>query len=215
MFGQFVPIDLSGIEGVEITPMKRESEPAADTAATREPDTSELSRLRAENDRLRAALAVSKDPCVYCQLPAAEMAKCKSGFPGCDRADDMTGCPEFGSSYELSMIKPQYAALSQEVEQLRRQADTASRAAGFTVPVPMYLTCPKCGARHVDAGEFATKPHHTHSCQECGLTWRPAVVPTVGVQFLPGFKDERKLPSADARVSLPPETTSQPTGRDS
>lgn len=55
-------------------------------------------------------------------------------------------------------------------------------------PVPMLLWCPECGARHVDEGEFATKIHHTHSCQHCGLTWRPAVVPTVGVQFLPGFK---------------------------
>ncbi len=55
-------------------------------------------------------------------------------------------------------------------------------------PIPMFLTCPKCNARHIDEGEFATKSHHTHSCQECGLTWRPAVVPTVGVLFLPGFK---------------------------
>lgn len=44
-------------------------------------------------------------------------------------------------------------------------------------PVPLYLTCPKCNARHIDEGEFATKPHHTHSCQSCGLTWRPAVIP--------------------------------------
>lgn len=56
-------------------------------------------------------------------------------------------------------------------------------------PIPMILTCPACGARHIDSGAFATKVHHTHSCQSCGLTWRPAVVPTVGVQFLPGFKD--------------------------
>jgi hypothetical protein len=56
--------------------------------------------------------------------------------------------------------------------------------------IPMILTCPSCGARHIDEGEFATKPHHTHSCQSCGLTWRPAVVPTVGVRFLPGFKSE-------------------------
>ena len=55
-------------------------------------------------------------------------------------------------------------------------------------PIPMFLTCPCCRARHVDEGEFATKAHHTHSCQACGLTWRPAVVPTVGVLFLPGFK---------------------------
>lgn len=61
-------------------------------------------------------------------------------------------------------------------------------------PIPMILHCPDCRARHVDAGEFATKPHHTHSCQSCGLTWRPAVVHTVGVQFLPGFKDEPRAP---------------------
>jgi len=69
-------------------------------------------------------------------------------------------------------------------------------------PIPMRLPCPgtverdglqvPCGVLHIDEGEFATKPHHTHSCQSCGLTWRPAVVPTVGVRFLPGFKNEMK-----------------------
>jgi rubredoxin len=58
-----------------------------------------------------------------------------------------------------------------------------------TVPIPMLLWCPECKTRHVDKGEFATKPHHTHACQACGFTWRPAVPATVGVQFLPGFKD--------------------------
>lgn len=57
-------------------------------------------------------------------------------------------------------------------------------------PIPMRLTCPECKALHIDEGDFATKPHHTHSCQACGLTWRPAVVATVGVRFLPGFKGE-------------------------
>lgn len=63
---------------------------------------------------------------------------------------------------------------------------------GGTVPepIPMRLTCPTCGVFHVDVGEFATKPHHTHACQECGNVWRPAVVATVGVRFLPGFKNE-------------------------
>ena len=56
--------------------------------------------------------------------------------------------------------------------------------------IQMILTCPECRARHVDKGEFATKPHHTHACQACGFVWRPAVLATVGVQFLPGFKDE-------------------------
>lgn len=59
-----------------------------------------------------------------------------------------------------------------------------------TMLVPMLLWCPECGARHIDVGEFATKKHHTHACQSCGHCWRPAIVATVGVQFLPGFKNE-------------------------
>jgi hypothetical protein len=57
-------------------------------------------------------------------------------------------------------------------------------------PVPLLLWCPMCHGRHLDVGIWATKPHHTHSCQHCGLTWRPAIGPTAGVQFLPGFKNE-------------------------
>lgn len=56
-------------------------------------------------------------------------------------------------------------------------------------PVPLRLHCPECHELHEDVGEWATRPHHTHSCQACGLTWRPAVVPTVGVRFLPGFRN--------------------------
>lgn len=56
-------------------------------------------------------------------------------------------------------------------------------------PIPMRLVCEGCGKLHLDEGEFLTKPHHTHSCQHCGLSWRPAVVHTVGVRFLPGFKN--------------------------
>lgn len=54
-------------------------------------------------------------------------------------------------------------------------------------PVPMILTCPSCKVRHIDEDAFATKPHHTHACQSCGMVWRPAKVDTVGVHFLPGY----------------------------
>lgn len=57
-------------------------------------------------------------------------------------------------------------------------------------PIPMRIVCPECRTLHVDEGEFATKVHHTHACQSCGNVWRPAVVDTVGVRFLPGFKNE-------------------------
>lgn len=58
-----------------------------------------------------------------------------------------------------------------------------------TASIPMRLPCPACGVLHLDEGEWATKPHHTHACQFCGNVWRP-VVPTVGFAFLPGFKNE-------------------------
>lgn len=60
---------------------------------------------------------------------------------------------------------------------------------GEVLVVPMIMYCPECHKRHVDKGEFVTKQHHTHACQFCGMVWRPALVFTVGVQFLPGFKD--------------------------
>ena len=56
-------------------------------------------------------------------------------------------------------------------------------------PIPIQLICPKCYEAHIDEGEWATRPHHTHACQQCGLVWRPALVNTVGVKFLPGCKD--------------------------
>lgn len=57
-------------------------------------------------------------------------------------------------------------------------------------PIPMRIPCPSCATLHIDEGPFATKPHHTHACQSCGLVWRPAVVNTVGVRFLPGYLNE-------------------------
>ncbi len=55
--------------------------------------------------------------------------------------------------------------------------------------IPMLLNCPVCAERHIDKGEFATRIHHTHACQACGTVWRPAIVATVGVRFLPGFRN--------------------------
>ena len=63
-------------------------------------------------------------------------------------------------------------------------------------PVPMLLWCPLCGRRHIDRGAFAERPHHTHACQHCGHVWRPAIVDTVGVAFLPGFHDDPASPVA-------------------
>lgn len=52
-------------------------------------------------------------------------------------------------------------------------------------PIPMLLTCPSCHQRHIDAGEYASRSHRSHQCEHCGMIWRPANVPTVGVRTLP------------------------------
>jgi hypothetical protein len=67
---------------------------------------------------------------------------------------------------------------------------TATHNISEPSPLPMRLPCPACSTMHEDVGEFATKPHHTHACQNCGNVWRPAVFATVGVLFLPGFKNK-------------------------
>jgi hypothetical protein len=93
---------------------------------------------------------------------------------------------EFGWRTDWSTGSP--ITLQSIIDQIREMY-----AKPYNGPVHLYLTCPKCNARHIDLGDFAeggTKSlHHTHSCQACGLTWRPAVNPTLGVEFLPGFKN--------------------------
>lgn len=70
---------------------------------------------------------------------------------------------------------------------------------------PMLLWCPECGERHIDEGVYATRPHRSHACQFCGMVWRPAIVYTVGVHFLPGFKDEDPSPDDDS-LGLDPDS---------
>lgn len=53
-------------------------------------------------------------------------------------------------------------------------------------PIPMVLHCPLCGTQHVDKPEpeigWTNPPHKSHLCHGCGIVWRPASVPTVGVE---------------------------------
>lgn len=61
-------------------------------------------------------------------------------------------------------------------------------------PIDMILRCPRCQMQHVDApGEgWTNPPHRSHFCAGCGAVWRPADVPTYGVQALRtrGERDE-------------------------
>lgn len=60
-------------------------------------------------------------------------------------------------------------------------------------PIDMVLHCPACGLQHIDApdpmgetegfiGAWTNPPHLSHLCHGCGHIWRPADVPTNGVQ---------------------------------
>jgi len=60
--------------------------------------------LRQQNEKLRLAVANGPCPCIYCDLPKAEWAKCRSGFPGCGRADDSAMCPHFASALSEQML---------------------------------------------------------------------------------------------------------------
>lgn len=52
-------------------------------------------------------------------------------------------------------------------------------------PIDIVLFCPACALQHVDAPEpgsdWTNPPHKSHLCHGCGTVWRPADVPTNGV----------------------------------
>lgn len=78
-----------------------------------------VKELQIENDRLRAALANSASPCVYCSLPKEQWAECKSGFPGCARGDDAMGCPELGAALEADALRAELDGLKAENKGLK------------------------------------------------------------------------------------------------
>lgn len=63
-------------------------------------------------------------------------------------------------------------------------------------PIDMVLHCSKCGMQHIDRRDtpedgadwndpgiaWTNPPHRSHLCAGCGHIWRPADVPTNGVQ---------------------------------
>ncbi len=111
-----------------------------------------------------------------------------------------------------ALVSADRGALLAQIERLHFDEATTLTKSELRVllepqPVPMRLHCPECGELHEDVGEWATRVHHTHSCQFCGCTWRPAVVATVGVRFLPGFKNAERCGhkfSADHEACIKP-----------
>ena len=85
--------------------------------------------LQRENDILRAMIAKGPMDCVYCGLPAADMNKCASGFPGCGRADDMMADPR------PDMPPPVAPAQSSEATATEQAGGDATVAAGRPEPI--------------------------------------------------------------------------------
>jgi hypothetical protein len=109
--------------------------------------------------------------------------------------EELANYKALGAMLQTAELREAFEVGFAEIERLRAALDGAP-----VTPVPMLLWCPECSERHIDFGEFATRPHHTHACQDCGMVWRPALVPTVGVDYLPGFKNE--APEEETETSV-------------
>lgn len=121
------------------------------------------------------------DRCIVANMLADELAK--AGLVLIEPSDHRT---------RIHQLEAELISARSTLQSVERNNELGKLIAQVDRPIEMFLNCPLCGARHIDVGEFATKPHHTHACQGCGLPWRPAIGPTVGVQYLPGFKNEEK-----------------------
>ncbi len=84
---------------------------------------------------------------------------------------------------------PRERSLEDVILHLRRDLADKSK------PIDMVLHCPVCSLQHIDApvveirgGEqchdWDNPPHRSHLCHGCGHIWRPADVPTNGVQAI-------------------------------
>lgn len=112
------------------------------------------------------------------------------------------------------------------------QAATAQ--ASEPQPIDMVLFCPACGKQHIDApkprralplgdgygtevvieAEWTNPPHRSHLCHGCGHIWRPADVPTNGVEAVKtkGKADSPIAAPARAVEPLTPEDVKELMG---
>lgn len=66
--------------------------------------------------------------------------------------------------------------------------ERATRASSNAAEVilAVELACPRCGAAHVDAGEWESKPHRTHKCLACYHEWAVTVRGTLSPSAVQG-----------------------------
>lgn len=111
--------------------------------------------------------------------------------------DDMGGL-SFGSGPHAEAKMDHHSTLIELAEEIRALAAVAPALPASTAePIDMVLFCPCCGLQHIDAAEpdlgssadgsgdvplWTNPPHRSHLCRNCGHVWRPADVPTNGVE---------------------------------
>lgn len=110
----------------------------------------------------------------------------KSGVPIGDAMEEATALSERLRTLLPNGWHEDYdEAVAQEIATVIAAAEVRARQAERDTPIPMILYCPACGHQHIDAPEpeigWANPPHRSHICHGCGVIWRPADVPTVGV----------------------------------
>lgn len=82
-------------------------------------------------------------------------------------------------------------------------------------PINMILHCPKCHVQHIDAPEtcWTNPPHRSHLCHACGCIWRPADIPTNGVERITtvgkddnydGHAQDQQRPGASEELAVAP-----------
>ena len=111
---------------------------------------------------------------------------------------------------ELDSLRAMTCGLGDELAEL----DTLR--AQLAEPIDMVLHCPACGMQHIDAVEelpvpmpgssfegsagWTNPPHRSHLCHGCGHIWRPADVPTNGVEAV------KTCGKADSKLAAPTDT---------
>lgn len=102
------------------------------------------------------------------------------------------------NEYELPRPVPGEVLLVVSMSQLVHMLTSSSAPANVIrsieqlpmFPIAMVLHCPQCHKQHIDGIEardtqsmgWDNPPHRSHLCRHCGCVWRPADVPTTGVE---------------------------------
>lgn len=89
-----------------------------------------------------------------------------------------------------TMVPFPFEAVHRALASLIHERDEARESWRLTPPHERVLHCPNCGKQHLDIGEFATRVHRKHLCENttegpgtgCGHVWKPYEYATKGIE---------------------------------